>query len=87
MADYLTLDKRVAGVVLLMFVPFYNFLAVKFNVNTVLLPAWAATTLFFLRSYRTRSVFYGALAVLAPAPACWENTGRCFFSPASSLPP
>jgi hypothetical protein len=86
-ADYLTLDKRVAGVVLLMFVPFYNFLAVKFNVNTVLLPAWAATTLFFQRSYRTRSVFYGALAVLAPAPACWENTGRCFFSPASSLPP
>jgi 4-amino-4-deoxy-L-arabinose transferase-like glycosyltransferase len=61
-ADYLTLDKRVAGVVLLMFVPFYNFLAVKFNVNTMLLPAWAATTLFFLRSYRTRSVFYGALA-------------------------
>ena len=68
-ADYLDTDKRVAGVALLMLVPFYNFHALKFNVNTVLLPLWAATTLCFLRSYRTGSIAYGALAGLFAA-AC-----------------
>jgi len=61
-ADYLPLEKRVAGLALLMFVPFFNFHALKFNVNTVLLPTWAATTFWFLRSYRTRSLGWAALA-------------------------
>ncbi len=43
-ADYLTIEKRVFGLALLMFVPFFNFQALKFNVNTVLMPAWAAAT-------------------------------------------
>jgi hypothetical protein len=34
-------DKRVAGIVLLTFVPFYNFHAIKFNANAVLMPFWA----------------------------------------------
>ena len=51
-ADYLDIEKRVAGLALLMLVPFFNFHALKFNVNTVLMPLWAATTLWFLRSYR-----------------------------------
>ena len=50
-ADYLDIEKRVVGLALLMLVPFFNFHALKFNVNTVLMPAWAATTLWFLRSY------------------------------------
>jgi 4-amino-4-deoxy-L-arabinose transferase-like glycosyltransferase len=61
-ADYLDIEKRVVGVALLMVIPLYNFHALKFNVNTILLPTWAATTLSFLRSYRGRSVQYGALA-------------------------
>ncbi len=61
-ADYLDIEKRVVGLALLMLVPFFNFHALKFNVNTVLLPLWAATTLWFLRSYRTRSALYAALA-------------------------
>ena len=68
-ADYLTLEKRVAGLALLMFVPFFNFHALKFNVNTVLLPAWAATTFWFLRSYKTRSAGWAALAGVGAA-AC-----------------
>ena len=68
-ADYLDIEKRVAGLALLMLVPFFNFHALKFNVNTVLLPAWAATTLWFLRSYRTRSALYAALAGVGAA-AC-----------------
>ncbi len=66
-ADYLDSEKRVAGLALLMLVPFFNFHALKFNVNTVLMPAWAATTLWFLRSCRMRSALYGALAGVGAA--------------------
>jgi len=66
-ADYLETEKRVAGAALLMLVPFYNFHALKFNANTVLLPMWAATTLCFLRSYRTCSKTYAALAGIGAA--------------------
>ncbi len=61
-ADYLDIEKRVACLALLMLIPFFNFHALKFNVNTVLMPVWAVTTLWFLRSYRTRGAGYAALA-------------------------
>jgi 4-amino-4-deoxy-L-arabinose transferase-like glycosyltransferase len=66
-ADYLDLEKRVLGLALLTLIPFYNFHALKFNVNTVLMPVWAITTLWFLRSYTTRSARYAALAGLGAA--------------------
>jgi 4-amino-4-deoxy-L-arabinose transferase-like glycosyltransferase len=68
-ADYLDVEKRLASLALLTLVPFFNFHALKFNVNTVLMPAWAATTFWFLRSYRTRTASYAALAGLGAA-AC-----------------
>lgn len=68
-ADYLDLEKRVIGVALLMLIPFYNFHALKFNANTVLLPTWAATTLWFLRAYKTRSALYSVLAGIGAAAA------------------
>src|SRR6478735_8842964 len=68
-ADYLEADKRVFGLALMTFVPFFNFHALKYNVNTVLLPLWAATTFWFLRSYRLRHAGYAALAGLGAA-AC-----------------
>jgi 4-amino-4-deoxy-L-arabinose transferase-like glycosyltransferase len=68
-AEYLDIEKRVLGVALLMFVPFYNFHALKFNPNTILLPTWAATTFWFLRSYRTQSALYGVLTGIG-AGAC-----------------
>ncbi len=68
-ADYLDADKRIAGLALLTFVPFFNFHALKFNVNTVLLPLWAATTWFFLVSVRTRGTFWAILAGIAAAGA------------------
>ena len=49
--------------------PFFNFHALKFNVNTVLLPLWAATTFWFLRSYKTRGAGWAALAGVGAA-AC-----------------
>jgi 4-amino-4-deoxy-L-arabinose transferase-like glycosyltransferase len=68
-ADYLEIEKRVVGVALLMLIPFYNFQALKFNANTVLLPTWAGTTFWFLRSYKTHNPLYSALAGIG-AGAC-----------------
>jgi 4-amino-4-deoxy-L-arabinose transferase-like glycosyltransferase len=66
-ADYLDIEKRILGLALLMVMPFYNFHALKYNPNTLLMPAWAATTFAFLRSYRSSSASYGALAGLCAA--------------------
>jgi 4-amino-4-deoxy-L-arabinose transferase-like glycosyltransferase len=67
--DYLDGDKRALALVLLMLVPFFNFHALKYNANTVLLPMWAATALCFLRSFERRSTGWAALAGLAAAGA------------------
>ena len=66
---YLDGEKRVIAVALLTLVPLYNFHALKFNANTVLIPFWAATTWWFLRSFETRNLYYAALAGLAAAAA------------------
>jgi dolichyl-phosphate-mannose-protein mannosyltransferase len=66
-ADYLPPTKRVIALCLLTFIPFFNFHALKFNVNTVLMPLWAVTTFWFLRSYRTHSAAYAALAGVGAA--------------------
>jgi 4-amino-4-deoxy-L-arabinose transferase-like glycosyltransferase len=63
--DYLEPSKRLVALALLTFVPFFNFHALKFNVNTVLMPLWAVTTFWFLHSYRFRSPGYAALAGVA----------------------
>jgi hypothetical protein len=70
-ADFLDSEKRVLGLALLTLVPFFNFLALKLNANTVLLPLWAATTLAFLRSFQTRRVGHAVLAGLAAAAAMY----------------
>jgi len=70
-ARFLDGEKRVVGLALLTLVPFFNFHGLKFNVNTILLPLWAATTLWFLRSFETRRVFDAALAGLFAAAAMY----------------
>lgn len=67
--DYLDIEKRVAGLLLLTFIPFFNFHALKFNANTVLIPLWALTTWFFVRSFETRGALWAALAGAAAAAA------------------
>jgi 4-amino-4-deoxy-L-arabinose transferase-like glycosyltransferase len=66
---YLDGEKRLVGLALLTLVPFFNFHALKYNANTVMVPLWAATTALFLRSYETREPLWGALAGLAAAAA------------------
>jgi 4-amino-4-deoxy-L-arabinose transferase-like glycosyltransferase len=68
-ADYLDAEKRVLGLALLMLVPFFNFHALKFNPNSVLMPLWGATALCFLRSFERRSPGWAALAGACAAAA------------------
>ena len=65
--DYLDAKKSLVGLCLLTFIPFFNFHALKYNVNTVLIPLWAVTTFWFLRSYRTQNATYAALAGISAA--------------------
>jgi hypothetical protein len=73
---YLTADKRIAGLALLTLLPFYNFHAFKFNASSVLMPFWAATTLWFLRSLETRrpgtAVLAGVFAGLSMLGKYWS---------------
>ncbi len=68
-ADYLDDRKRAVGLALLALVPFFNFQALKYNANTAMMPWWALTTWFFLRSYETRRLGFATLAGLAAAGA------------------
>lgn len=69
--DYLDGEKRVVALALLMLVPFFNFHALKYNNNTILIPLWSAATLFFLRSFEHRRVLDAALAGAAAAGAMY----------------
>lgn len=76
---FLPPDKRVVGLALLTFVPFYNFHALKYNANTVMIPFWGLTILWLLRSYETRSTLYAALAGLAAAGAMLSKYWSIFL--------
>jgi len=60
---------RFVAILLLALGPFYNFLAINFNANAILLAVWPWTAYFFVRSMETRrlayGVFFGALAAIA----------------------
>ena len=79
MARFVDCEKRVVGLALLTLVPFFNFHALKFNVNTVLMPLWAVTTLWFLRSFETRRPLDAALAGLAAAASMYGKYWSVFL--------
>lgn len=66
-ARYLDGEKRVIALALLTLIPLYSFHALKFNPNTVLIPLWALTTLWFIRSFETRNGIAAAIAGVAAA--------------------
>jgi hypothetical protein len=67
--EWLDDEKRAAVPFLLAVIPFYNFLGLKFDQNSALIPLWALTTFTFVRSLERRSAEYAALAGLFGA-AC-----------------
>lgn len=78
-ADYLGGEKRAVALALLTLVPFYNFHALKYNVNAVLLPLWAATTLFHLRAFCSQRSRDAALAGLFAAASMLGKHWSAFF--------
>jgi len=78
-ADYLDAEKRVIGVALLTLIPFFNFLALTFNVNVILMPLWAVTTLWCLRSFRTKRLIYAALAGVGAAACLYAKYWSIFL--------
>ena len=66
---YLDGEKSAVGLALLTLVPFFNFHALKFNANSAMMPWWALTTWFFLRSFESRGIGFAALAGVAAAGA------------------
>ena len=78
-ARFLDGDKRAVGLALLTFVPFFNFHALKFNPNTILMPLWAVTTFAFLRSFETRRPIDAALAGLCAAAAMYGKYWSVFL--------
>ena len=66
---FLSGEKRAAGLALLMLVPFFNFHALKYNANAVMIPLWALATWAFVVSFESRKSFPAALAGFAAAAA------------------
>jgi 4-amino-4-deoxy-L-arabinose transferase-like glycosyltransferase len=73
--DHLDKERALVGVTALILVPFYTFLASRFNANTVMMPFWAATVLFYLRARRdvrwTDAVLAGVFAGLTFLGKYW----------------
>ncbi|NEW91624.1 glycosyltransferase family 39 protein [Rhodopseudomonas sp. BR0M22] len=62
MRRYMDAEKSLFGLALLTLIPFFNFIALKYNANAVLLPLWALTIHCFLRALESRAGLWGALA-------------------------
>ena len=72
---FVTGDKRIIVLLLLMLPPTYQFFAQRFNANAVLLPVWPIATYCFLRSFETREVKW---AVAAGATAALAMLGKYY---------
>jgi hypothetical protein len=68
-AIWLDREKNAAVPFLLAVIPFYNFLGLKFDQNSALIPLWALAMLALMRSIETRRVSWAALTGLAAAAA------------------
>ena len=74
--DWLDDRKRIVALAMLTLVPLYTFHALKFNANTVMMPCWAAASLFLLRSFlkldATQAGFAGIAGGLAMLGKYWS---------------
>ena len=67
--EWLPRDRWPLSLAMLMLIPLYSFHALKFNANTVMMPFWAAATLYFLRSNLARDVRSSAWTGIAASGA------------------
>ena len=80
-----TREKLAAVPFLLAAIPFYNFLGLKFDQNSVLIPLWALAMWAMLRALDTRHLGWAALAGLAAAAAMLTKYWSAFLLVALAL--
>ena len=78
-AEWLAREKLAAVPFLLAAIPFYNFLGLKFDQNSVLIPLWALAMWAMLRALDTRHLGWAALAGLAAAAAMLSKYWSVFL--------
>src|SRR4051812_45228924 len=84
-AQFLSREKLAAVPFLLAAIPFYNFLGLKFDQNSTLIPLWALAMWAMLRALDTRHLGWAALAGLAAAAAMLTKYWSVFFLVALAL--
>src|SRR5207248_8623107 len=84
-AEWLWREKLAAVPFLLAAIPFYNFLGLKFDQNSALIPLWALAMWAMLRALYTRQLGWAALAALAAAAAMLVKYWSAFLLVALAL--
>lgn len=84
-AEWLKGDKLAAVPFLLAAIPFYNFLGLKFDQNSTLIPLWALAMWAMLRALGARHLAWAALAGLVAAAAMLVKYWSAFLIVALSL--
>ena len=77
--EWLEGDKRIAAPFLLAVIPFYNFLGLKFDQNSALIPLWAITALAFTRALETRRIGWAIVMGVGGAAAMSVKYWSAFF--------
>lgn len=77
--EWLTGEKRAAVVLMLSFVPFYNFLGTKFDQNSLLIPLWTLSMWGLVRSLKTNGIGWAILCGAAAAAACLVKYWSAFL--------
>src|SRR4051812_27649922 len=84
-AEWLPKEKLAAVPFLLAAIPFYNFLGLKWDQNSVLIPLWALAMWAMLRALDTRHLGWAALAGVAAVAAMLSKYWSVFFLVALAL--
>ena len=84
-AEWLAKEKLAVVPFLLATIPFYNFLGLKFDQNSTLIPLWALAMWAMLRALDTRHLGWAALAGLAAAAAMLVKYWSVFLIAALAL--
>ena len=84
-AEWLAREKLAAVPFLLAAIPFYNFLGLKLDQNSVLIPLWALAMWAMLRALDTRHLGWAALAGIAAAAAMLTKYWSAFLIVALAL--
>jgi hypothetical protein len=76
---WLSGEKRATAPFLLAVIPFYNYLGLKFDQNSALIPLWALAMLGFMRSLETRRAGWAVVTGLAAGAAMLTKYWSAFL--------